>query len=243
MAKNYKHIIQGYASRLDKAVNYLRNALGDAPWIHYLSDAANDIRTKNNGVEWTVEVTDMDLPIVGAPMHLKPQSIAEKLKMFVSIKMTCSAKLWEKKEDCITDLCFKVSIQEIDNLDTTNVLQTGFHIDRTTDNEKFKHDEMHPLYHLHFLNESIIGGKETLSMDIPRLAHHPVDLFLGLMIVFANYDKNTFDTLKDDPNFSGLCKESADHYIEPYLRSLSKLPWGDSFKNQYDKDLCPYLVL
>ena len=176
-------------------------------------------------------------------MHLKPRSLANKLKMFVSVKMTCNAQLWDKNEDCITDLCFKVSIQENDNQDPDNVYQTGFHIDKTTENELLKHDEMHPLYHLHFLNESIIGGKETLSMDIPRLAHHPVDLFLGLMVVFANYDKNTFDTLKDDPNFAGLCKESADHFIEPYIRSLCKLPWGDSAKTKYDKDLCPYLVL
>lgn len=243
MAKNFRSIILKQASSLDKAVNYLRNILDDSLWLQSLRDAAADIRAKCNGVDWTVEITDMDLPMDRNPMHLKPQILANKLKMFVSIKMTCNAELWNAGEDCITELCFKVSIQEKENRDFEKIYHTGFHIDKTNDAEKLVHEEIHPLYHVHFVNESKMGEFEALSMDIPRLSHHPVDLFLGLMLVFANYNKSVYDKLKDNAFILNLCKESAQHYVEPYIRSLAKKPWSDGEKQKIDKELCPYLVL
>lgn len=245
MAKNYKNLILRQASRLETAVNYLRNIMDDTLWLQSLQDAAANIRAKCNGVDWTVEIIDMDLPMDFNPMHLKPTFLANQLKLFVSIKMTCNAKLWEIGEDCITELCFKVSIQENGNRDSKKMYHTGFHIDKTINAEKLLHGEIHPLYHVHFVNDSKMGEFEALSMDIPRLSHHPVDLFLGLMLVFANYNKSVYDKLKDNSYILGLCKESAQHYVEPYIRSLTMKPWSDDEKQKQkdDKELCPYLVL
>lgn len=243
MAKNYKSIILKQASRLEKAVIYLRNILDDTLWLQSLQDAAADIRAKCNGVDWTVEITDMDLPMDCNPMHLKPPILANKLKLFVSIKMTCNAELWNTGKDCIIDLCFKVSIQEKENRNCEKIYHTGFHIDKTNDEEKLVHEEIHPLYHVHFVNDSKIGEFETLSMDIPRLSHYPVDLFLGLMLVFANYNKSVYDKLKDNGHILGLCKESAQHYVKPYIQSLVEETKEQWEKQKCNKELCPYLVL
>lgn len=242
MVKSYRHIVRGQASNLEKACNYLRATLGDSIWLQKLTDAADTIRTlQTKGDEWTVEIEDMDLPIDGNPRHLKPNTLKNNLKLFVSIKMKGNGKKWDNNEDCIEDLCFSVRIQEKDQTDPDNVYQMGFHIDKVGDGDD--KNEMHPLYHVHFVNESKAGEIESLGMDVPRLSHHPVDLFLGLMLVFANFNKEAYEKLKENGNFIGLCMDSANHIITPYYSRLAAPIWGEGNIGEFEKSLCPYLAL
>lgn len=238
--KNYNSIVQSRASDLDKASVYLRNTLGDVQWLHKISDAASLIRRQCKGDDWCIEIVDLDLPIEN-PRHLKPAMLADKLKMFVSIKMEGSGKKWEANEDCINTLGFNVSIVEKESNDNTKVFNTGFHIDKTDDNDDT--NEIHPRYHVHFVNESMINGFEALSMDVPRLMHHPVDVFLGILLVFAYYNPTIYKNLQNNHHFMGLCRESINHILVPYYSSLSEvLSKSAQGRDVNDYALCPYLA-
>lgn len=240
MAKNYNFVVKKQASDLEKACTCLRATLGDSIWLYKLSDAASSIRNKCKGDDWSIDISDLDVPIC-TPKHLKPSSLEKNLKMFVSIKMEGNGKLWKDNEDCIKSLNFRVVIKEKTPKDPQMHFHTVFHIDKVDRDDN--PEEMHPLYHIHFINESKINGIETLSMDVPRLMHHPVDVFLGILLVFANYNHAVYESLLKNGNFISLCKESALHIVEPYFRSLSRASWSEGTLREYEKSLCPYLVL
>lgn len=240
MGKNkYNNVVKLQASKLEMAVNFLKSTLGEVAWLHSLSDAASSIRENCKGDNWSISIIDMEMPIED-PKHLKPSNLTGNLKMFVSISMEGSGKDWKENNDCIKSLEFKVVVFERNQLDTQKTFQTGFHIDKT--DNKDDPSEMHPLYHVHFLNDSQIEGTEVLSMDVPRLMHHPVDVLLGVLLVYANYNKSGYGRMKQDGNFMGLCRDSAEHILTPYYQSLSKVPWTAGLATAYDKSLCPYLT-
>ena len=238
MAKNNKSIILSQASTLDKASQFFRNLLANAPWINCLNDAANDIRlgSSNSDKEWAVNITDLEIPLREDPKHLQPQNSKGRLKLFVSINMKGDSARWKDCEDCILALNFKVLVK-----DDKGALCSGFHIDKVGPDEVST--EFHPLYHVHFINESQLGESQALSMDVPRLAHHPVDLLLGLLLVFANYDKEKYDELIADANCLGLFRESSLHILGPYYKSFSAIRWKEDLANSaYNKELCPFVI-
>lgn len=238
--KNYNYIVKNRARDLEMACFFLKNTLGDAPWLHKISYAASTIRRQCKGDDWYIEIADMDIPIEN-PRHLKPSSLADKLKMFVSIKMEGSGKKWKANEDCINTLGFSVSIVEKEPNDNTKVFNTGFHIDKTDDSDD--PTEIHPMYHVHFVNGSMINGSEALSMDVPRLMHHPVDVFLGILLVFAFYNPTTYKSLQNNHHFMGLCRESINHILVPYFSSLSNvLSKSTQGRDVNDYAICPYLA-
>lgn len=235
----YNNIVKRQASRLETAVNCLKSTLGEVSWLHIISDAASSIRENCKGDDWSISITDMEMPIEN-PKHLKPRALKGNLKLFVSISMEGSGKDWKENNDCIKSLGFKVEVLERNQNNHQKSFQTGFHIDKTDANDDSS--EVHPLYHVHFLNDSLIDGTEALSLDVPRLMHHPVDVLLGVLLVYANYNKSGYDKMKQDGNFMGLCRESAEHILKPYYESLSKVPWTEGLVTAYDKSLCPYLT-
>ena len=161
--------------------------------------------------------------------------------MFVSISMEGSGKDWVEGRDCIKSLLFKVVVLEKTPRDKQKYFQTGFHIDRVDAMDDLS--EMHPLYHVHYLNESKINDTEAMSMDVPRLMHHPVDVFLGILLVYANYNSAGYNMLLQDGNFMSLCRESANHILAPYFNSLYKITSDEESVTEYDKTLCPYLTI
>lgn len=241
MAKiKYNSVVLSQASSLEKAVGFLRRTLGDVAWLHKLSEVASSIRANCKGDDWSVQIDDMEMPIEN-PKHLKPGRLSGNLKMFVSISMEGSGKEWKEKKDCIKSLRFKVEVLEKNQNDAQKFFQTGFHIDKM--DSKDDPSEMHPLYHVHFLNDSLIEGTEVLAMDVPRLMHHPVDVLLGILLVYANYNQTGYNKLLQDGNFMGLCRVSAQHILSPYYQSLSKIPWVDGSVTKSDEALCPYLTV
>ncbi len=237
--KNYRSIVQHQAAILDQAVGSLRSTLGDEVWLRNLAEAASTIREKCKGDDWSVQIDGMELPIEN-PKHLKPRKLKGNLKMFVSISMEGSGKGWKNEKDCIKNLHFKVEVIEKDQKDSQKKFHTGFHIDMVDDQDD--PSEMHPLYHVHFINESIIEGSEVLTMDVPRLMHHPVDVLLGILLVYANYNQTGYKKLLNNGLFMSLCRNSAKHILTPYYQSLSKVPWTEGVITEYDKSLCPYLT-
>lgn len=237
--KNYKNVVQSQASSLDKAVSCLRTTLGDMHWLHKLSEAASAIRANCKGDDWAINIDNMEIPIE-TPKHLRPKKLNGNLKLFVSISIEGSGKSWKDKKDCIKSLRFKVEILEKNQNDTQNFNQTGFHIDKMDD--KDDSSEMHPLYHVHYINESQIEGIDVLAMDVPRLMHHPVDVLLGILLVYANYNLTGYNKLLQNGNFMALCHKSAEHILAPYYLSLSKVLQFDGSITDEEKTLCPYLT-
>jgi len=240
--KNYQSIVKTQASKLLKAVGSLRGTLDDVGWLRNLSEAACEIREKCKGDDWSVNIVDMELPIDN-PKHLKPGRLYDNLKLYVSIHMEGRGKEWAEGMDCIKSLCFKVDVYEKNQKDDKSFFHTGFHIDKVEDKDDLS--EMHPLYHVHFLNNSQIEGIEALAMDIPRLMHHPVDVLLGVLLVYANYNQAGYKKLLEDGLFMGLCRDSAKHLLGPYYRGLAHMHWiGDEMNViEYEKSLCPYLTV
>ena len=240
--KNYQHIVKEQASKLEKAVSSLRLTLGEVGWLHNLSEAATEIRRKCTGDDWSVDIVDMEIPIED-PKHLKPGRLYGNLKLFVSIRMEGYGKEWAEERDCIKSLCFKVEVREKYRKDDDNYFQTGFHIDKMGDEDE--PSEMHPLYHVHFLNDSQIKGTEVLAMDVPRLMHHPVDVLLGVLLVYANYNHTDYKKLLENGHFMGLCRNSAKHLLGPYYSGLSRMHTmgNKGIIMEYDKSLCPYLTV
>ena len=238
--KSYQHIVMKQASKLEMAVSCLRRSLGDEVWLCNLSTAASEIRKKCKGDDWSVDILDMEMPIEH-PRHLKPSHLKGNLKMFVTIRMEGNGREWDDENDCIKSLSFKVEVCENNRKDYEKYFQTGFHIDKVNDTDNIS--EMHPLYHVHFLNESKIGVDEALAMDVPRLAHHPVDVLLGILLVYANYNPEGYKKLLHDGHFMGLCRDSAKHILGPYYRSLFSVSQLEENIKEYDKSLCPYLTV
>lgn len=242
MGKNYRNVVQKQASNLEKAVGFLTSTLGNVGWLRSLSDAASEIRTKCKGNDWSVSIVDMEIPMENT-RHLRPGYLAGNLMLYVSICMDGCGKEWDEEKDCIRRLCFKVEVREKNRNDDDNYFQTGFHIDKVQDKDDTS--EMHPLYHVHFLNDSQINGVEVLAMDVPRLMHHPVDVLLGILLVYANYNPTGYKKLLADGGFMGLCRDSARHILGPYYTGLSRMHGLGVEGNimEYDKSLCPYLIL
>lgn len=237
--KNYKTIVQARATVLDRAVAFLKNTLGEEVWLYYLTEAASYIRENCKEDDWEVTITDMEMPIE-SPKHVTPGKLSKFLKLFVSIHMTGSGEKWDDEADCILSLGFRVEVLGIDKQNPQNSFKTGFHIDKVDNADDSA--EMHPLYHVHFLNDSVIGGTSALSMDVPRLVHHPVDVLLGILLVYANYNQTGYKKLLENGGFMGLCRDSAKHILTPYYKSLSRVPWTEGSISDYDKLLCPYLI-
>lgn len=237
--KNSRATVLARASDLDKAVACLNRTLGREKWLDSLTKAATYIREKCKGDDWEVNITDMEIPIE-SPKHLNPGKLSKNLKLYVSIHMKGSGKKWEDEEDCLLSLGFRVEVRGIDKQNPQDSFHTGFHIDKVGD--KDDSSEMHPLYHVHFLNDSFIGGTNALSMDVPRLVHHPVDVLLGILMVYANYNQTGYNKLLHDGIFMGICRNSAKHILTPYYKSLSRVPWTEGSISDYDKLLCPYLI-
>lgn len=241
MAKNnYKDVVKSQASKLDKAVAFLKPTLGEVAWLYHLTTAASSIRENCKGDDWSIQITDMELPIE-TPRHLKPHELKGNLKMFVSISMKGSGKEWKECKDCIKRLRFNVVVLEKNQRDKQKYYQTGFHIDRVDENDDSS--EMHPLYHVHYFNDSKIYGSETMNMDVPRLMHHPVDVFLGILLVYANFNSAGYNKLLQNGNFMSLCHDSAKHILAPYFMSLYKITSDEGSVTEYDKSLCPYLTI
>lgn len=237
--KNYNNVVKKQASNLDKAVNFLTFSLGNESWLYNLSVAAREIREQCKGDDWSVNIVDMEMPMENL-RHLESGRLVGALKMFVSISMEGSGRAWDEETDCIKSLRFKVEVRETNQKDNEDCFQTGFHIDRI--DEKDNPSEMHPLYHVHFLNDSKIEGVKVLTLDVPRLMHHPVDILLGVLLVYANYNQTGYKKLLADAHFMSLCRDSARHILGPYYRSLSLVPWIEGSISEYDKLLCPYLI-
>lgn len=162
------------------------------------------------------------------------------MEIIVSCNVLSDCNSWANTDDPFHELNFNVKVR---GLKDGVQYGSGFHIDRQKDSDPS--DELHPLYHLHYtpkvFNDQDAGM--VLAMDAPRMIHAPVDLILGLDIVFSNFAMDQWDTLKDSGAYNALCRSYQNSIWKPYIQTWASF-WAfdhSSIKPERAKLICPYL--
>jgi len=240
MAKknNYKTLRQRIASDLEMAANSTACILPTA--YSQLYEAANQIRKGEVDDVWEYSFTELELPIQ-KPRHLSPNNI-KVLHLFLDVKVKGNLDKYDgcTDGDPLMELNYRVRVVGESN-NKNEKFTLGFHIDRVGDQDDSL--EIHPLYHIHYFNESqsMDAGFVTLDMDAPRLVHHPVEAIIGILLAMANYNPDLYEKLRDNAIYMNLCNYYFDRIVKPYFESLSRA-WGLKIDSIVDAnpEICPY---
>lgn len=174
--------------------------------------------------------------------HISPTGFTN-VEVIIELDVESKISEWEKLNDPFCSLNFRSLIRGT-NSKTGKVHYLGFHIDRHNGG---KTNEIHPLYHLQYVQNSKIKPKEefdhgeTLQLDVPRMMHLPMELILGVSTILSNFSPSTYSKLIENRQFVNLCKDYQEKIWRPYFNSLENF-W---IKNpvEWDPKLnCPYLV-
>jgi hypothetical protein len=102
-------------------------------------------------------------------------------------------------------------------------VDNGGKLSTSSDEEEEDPDEVHPRYHVHFGGRRMQGGDygDAIIVDVPRLAHPPLDAILGVDFVLANFRGNEWRKLmQDDAQYQSLLKNSQRRAWRPYVIAL-----------------------
>ena len=125
----------------------------------------------------------------------------------------------------------------------------GMHLEKDTSN---KPTEWHPQYHLHCFdgrNEMKHALKDTeqkrgmLYLNVPRLAHYPLDIVLGIGFCLMNFHtKDVFTKLyQQDREFPRLYQASQERILEPYFNAITSTS-GAGTGWARKQELCPQIA-
>ncbi|MGN8711189.1 hypothetical protein ACTNDU_09385 [Hallella faecis] len=237
------------ASDLKKFANVLQNTFGRTFALSPITSAIEEVKTYGEEGRWGYSVENLIIP-TKITRHLCPSNL-KKCELSVSAQVKGSTKNWDEKGlvERLDDSNFNATLRA-ENYKKPNVTfeyKVGFHIDKLRDSDGS--EEMHPLYHVHYFNESGIEGDNNMrafNLDSPRLAHHPVDFILGTILVIANFNKQKYDEICENGLCKGLCLEYANKIIRPYYKSISDIfgDKDDEFKSPIKENTyLPYLSL
>jgi hypothetical protein len=220
----------------------LKKLFGQAFNTSEIDNAINTLTNYSETGKWGYEISELMIPIE-INRHLKPATLkGENCLLSISVKVKGSTTAWYKDiaSEYFDELNFDVSFssnQESNDFE----YNTQFHIDKVRQNDSS--EEMHPIFHVHYNNESgVIGSKEKrcLNTDLPRLAHHPVELILGTILVIANYNSPKFEEIKDNGYWVGLSRSYMTKIVYPYYKKITEiLEKGGDEKSEY----VPYLTI
>lgn len=165
------------------------------------------------------------------PKKKLPTSVSD-LKLTVSIEVSGDTNKAEEIDPFQT-LDFNFTIEGNFICDKTNTVKkalTTFHLDRhicnNNDNEPL---EPHPFYHLQFGGKNLIdeyGGKidtgELLVLETPRIAHHPMEIILGLdYLISTFYPKIRKKLITGKKEYRDLIEKYQKDIIKPYYLSIA----------------------
>ena len=235
------------ASDLGKLEASLKNLFGDSFDTSEIDSARAALRNYREEGKWGYEITNLCFP-VEIKRHLRPITLKDTdCTLSISVKVKGSTVAWkEEKPDYFDDLNFNVllfSKQNFKDSDESEEFEykNQFHIDKVSKNDS--PIEMHPLYHVHYNNESGVvesDEKRSLNSDSPRLAHHPVELILGTILVIANYNNSKYLELKEDGTWFNLSRKYMTKIVYPYYKKISDiLEKGCEEESEY----VPYLTI
>ena len=116
-----------------------------------------------------------------------------------------------------------------------------FHVDQI-DSEETKSQEIHPVSHLHFNFNNIDSTEDSISCDVPRLVHYPIDIVLGISIALQSYAPDLYKHLKNDNYYISLCHDRQKRILKPYFENFVSAIDRKGKSNTNIKQVCPYLL-
>ena len=247
MNKN-KAFFEARADELEQLYQCLTNLFSaDDCDLLSLKNAATSLKAQANcGVtldEWGYKIENLILP-VGEVRNTEPSGIVVR----VSIGCECKAKVADYKKTCDPFLVYSFRLHVFGDYKGMKY-SWGMHLEKDTSMDS---TEWHPQYHLHCFD----GRKEMkhalsdfeqnrgmLYLNVPRLAHYPLDIFLGVGFCLMNFHtKDVFAKLYyEDRVFPRLYNSSKQRILEPYYKAITSTAgagtgWAEK------KELCPQIV-
>ncbi len=209
--------------------------------------AANSLlKDKNEDIDenyWRYKIENLTMP-VRTTKHLVPKQVKGKnLLLTLDMSIVADYREWENLSDPLVDLNFKVTIRGVGDRGSHFMC---FHLDRHDLSKEA--NEPHPTYHIQYSNNPEENGDfdygNTLLLDTPRLAHHPLEFILGIGFLTSNFYPSAFEKIMDESYFPGLYRRYQERILKPYYHTMASYwaPYDHSKIVMNSKDLCPILI-
>lgn len=247
MNKN-KAFFKARADELNKLYQCLSSLFSkDYCELSSLKNAAKTLEEQANGTmtldEWGYKIENMILP-VGDVRNTEPAGIVVRVNMGCE----CRSKVADYKKACDPFTVYSFHLHVYGDFQGMTY-SWGMHMEKDTSN---KPTEWHPQYHLHCFdgrNEMKHAIKDTeqkrgmLYLNVPRLAHYPLDIVLGIGFCLMNFHtKDVFTKLyQQDREFPRLYQASQERILEPYFNAITSTSGvGTGWVGK--KELCPQIA-
>lgn len=247
MNKN-KAFFKARADELNKLYQCLSSLFSkDYCELSSLKNAAKTLEEQANGTmtldEWGYKIENMILP-VGDVRNTEPAGIVVRVNMGCE----CRSKVADYNKTCDPFTVYSFHLHVYGDYQGMTY-SWGMHLEKDTSN---KPTEWHPQYHLHCFdgrNEMKHALKDTdqkrgmLYLNVPRLAHYPLDIVLGIGFCLMNFHtKDVFTKLyQQDREFPRLYQASQERILEPYFNAITSTSGiGTGWVGK--KELCPQIA-
>lgn len=243
-----KAFFKARADELNKLYQCLSSLFSkDYCELSSLKNAAKTLEEQANGTmtldEWGYKIENMILP-VGDVRNTEPAGIVVRVNMGCE----CRSKVADYKKACDPFTVYSFHLHVYGDFQGMTY-SWGMHMEKDTSN---KPTEWHPQYHLHCFdgrNEMKHAIKDTeqkrgmLYLNVPRLAHYPLDIVLGIGFCLMNFHtKDVFTKLyQQDREFPRLYQASQERILEPYFNAITSTSGvGTGWVGK--KELCPQIA-
>jgi len=243
-----KAFFEARADELNKLYQCLSSLFSkDYCELSSLKNAAKTLEAQANGSatldEWGYKIENMILP-VGDVRNTEPAGIVVRVNMGCE----CRSKVADYNKTCDPFTVYSFHLHVYGDYQGMTY-SWGMHLEKDTSN---KPTEWHPQYHLHcfdWRNEMKHALKDTdqkrgmLYLNVPRLAHYPLDIVLGIGFCLMNFHtKDVFTKLyQQDREFPRLYQASQERILEPYFNAITSTSGiGTGWVGK--KELCPQIA-
>lgn len=247
MNKN-KAFFEARADELNKLYQCLSTLFSkDYCELSSLKTAAKTLEAQANGTttldEWGYKIENLILP-VGDVRNTEPSGIVVRVNMGCE----CRSKVADYNKTCDPFTVYSFHLYVYGEFQGMTY-SWGMHLEKDTSN---KPTEWHPQYHLHCFdgrNEMKHALKDTeqkrgmLYLNVPRLAHYPLDIVLGIGFCLMNFHtKDVFTKLyQQDREFPRLYQASQERILEPYFNAITSTS-GAGTGWARKQELCPQIA-
>lgn len=243
-----KAFFEARADELNKLYQCLSTLFSkDYCELSSLKTAAKTLETQANGTttldEWGYKIENLILP-VGDVRNTEPAGIVVRVNMGCE----CRSKVADYNKTCDPFTVYSFHLHVYGDYQGMTY-SWGMHLEKDTSN---KPTEWHPQYHLHCFdgrNEMKHALKDTdqkrgmLYLNVPRLAHYPLDIVLGIGFCLMNFHtKDVFTKLyQQDREFPRLYQASQERVLEPYFNAITSTSGaGTGWAGK--QELCPQIA-
>lgn len=230
-------LISKYNRFTDIIVRIVNRAIPGA-LLYDLHECAKEKKGNDDVFEYNVGKIILPVKIENV-RHLHPSFAAHEIDRIDLICSACgeiNSKKWTTQEIPLEKSNFKMELHVLPFGTNQSKWVSAVHIDGVKPNTMSA--EVHPLFHVQYVNESKMNDFEALSMDVPRLVHYPVDVISGLDIALQNYFPRAYKEIIMTGEYVDVLRDVQTHCIFPYFRTLAQFQTNKDFA----KLLCPYLI-